>query len=110
MYDQNNVFAKIIRGELPSDKVVETPHALAFKDIHQPQGGIHILVVPKGPYQNVADFIAAAKDDEKADFWNCVLAAVEGAGVRDNFKMIANTGAKAEQTIPHFHIHIISHK
>ncbi|MDR1071020.1 MAG: HIT domain-containing protein [Rickettsiales bacterium] len=109
MYDKNNVFGKIIRGEIPCAKVLETRHSLAFKDAN-PTAKTHILVIPKGGYENIADFISRAPDEEKRDFWNAVLAVAEGAGVGDCFRAAANTGAGAGQSVMHFHVHILSDK
>ncbi|MDR3208353.1 MAG: HIT domain-containing protein [Rickettsiales bacterium] len=109
MYDKNNAFARIIRGEIPCDKVLETPRSLAFRDIY-PQAKTHILVIPKGEYENIIDFIGGAAPDEKQDFWNAVMSAADGAGVGDNFRAVANTGAGAGQSVPHFHVHILSDK
>ena len=108
-YDDDNVFAKIIRGDLPAKMVAESPHAMAFHDV-RPAARTHVLVVPKGPYGTMADFIDRAPAGEQADFWNLVMAAAEKSNVRDNFRLTVNTGAGAGQTVPHFHAHILSDK
>lgn len=107
MYDKNNIFAKIIRGDAPCGLVAESPHSMAFKDLH-PEKRVHILVIPKGPYENIADFIESAPAAEQTDFWNLVLGVLDGAGVRTGFRMVANSGRKAGQSVPHFHIHILA--
>ena len=106
MYDKNNVFAKIIRGELPSAIVAESKYSLAFRDRH-PQARVHVLVVPRGGFENVADFIARAGEAEQKDFWKLVLKVAECEKVRNNFRLVANTGEKAGQSVPHFHAHIL---
>ena len=107
MYDDNNIFAKIIRGEAPSAKVFESAHSLAFNDKF-PNARTHILVVPKGPYEDIADFTARAPAEEQLDFWKAVLSVAKKAGVRNNFRLQANTGKGAGQAVPHFHVHILS--
>lgn len=109
MYNDQNVFAKIVRGEIPSKKVYETPHSLSFFDIN-PTAKTHILVIPKGGYTNIMEFIELASDIEKADFWNHVSFVALKSGVQGNFRIQANTGEKAGQTVPHFHIHIMSNE
>ena len=106
-YDKENVFAKIIRGELPCAKVADSEHAIAFKDLH-PQARTHILVVPKGAYRDIADFTLNASAAELGDFWKLALSVAVMENVRDNFRIIANTGERAGQSVPHFHIHILA--
>ena len=107
MYDKNNIFAKIIRGEIPATRVAESEFALAFNDAH-PVAKTHILVVPKGEYENAADFIANASAAEQSDFWSLVLSVAESSGIRDNFRLQANTGTHSGQTVFHFHVHLMS--
>ncbi|MDR2770154.1 MAG: HIT domain-containing protein [Rickettsiales bacterium] len=107
MYDVDNIFARIIRGEVECDKVAESAHAMAFRDLH-PVAQTHILVIPKGPYRNILDFAANAPAGEQADFWRLVAQVAAGQGVADNFKTATHTGAKAGQTVFHFHLHIIA--
>lgn len=105
-YDNDNVFAKILRGELPSKKVHETEFALAFEDI-QPQTPIHILVIPKGPYIDFEDFMAKASPDEITGFWKSVNETAEVVGVAgEGFRLTTNNGASAGQIVFHFHVHI----
>jgi histidine triad (HIT) family protein len=110
-YDDQNIFAKIIRGEIPCKKVLETVHSLAFHDI-QPQAPVHVLVVPKGAYVNADHFGAKASDAELADFARAVAEVARVTGVAEaaggaGFRLIANTGEHGRQDVPHYHVHII---
>jgi diadenosine tetraphosphate (Ap4A) HIT family hydrolase len=106
-YDDNNIFARILRGEIPCDKLHEDEHSLAFCDI-RPQAPTHILVIPKGKYMNVADFGTNASPAEIAGFWRTVAKLAEKEGLTDNgFRVIANTGLNGGQEVPHFHAHIL---
>lgn len=105
-YDPSNIFAKILRGEIPCTKVHETDHAVAFHDI-RPQAPVHVLVIPKGAYVSFDDFSARASDAEIADFIRAVgdvarLVGVDGTG----YRLIANHGENSHQEVPHFHVHI----
>jgi histidine triad (HIT) family protein len=106
-YDESNVFARILRGELPCNKVHEDAHTLAFHDIN-PAAPIHVLVIPKGAYVSFADFRAKATDQEIAAFFRTVgkIAADLGAEV-DGYRLIANHGRDSHQEVPHFHVHIL---
>lgn len=105
-YDDNNIFARILRGELPCNKVHETDHALAFHDIN-PQAPVHVLVIPKGRYVSMDDFARNASADEIAGLWRAVgeTAGVLGL-VADGYRVLANHGRHAHQEVPHLHIHI----
>ena len=105
-YDQNNLFAQILRGEIPSKKVYEDEHALAFHDIN-PLAPIHILVIPKGPYVSWDDFAAKAPDMEIAGFIRAVgkIARDEGL-VESGYRLLANVGLNSGQEVPHLHVHI----
>ena len=106
-YDDQNIFAKIIRGEIPCDKVHETDHSLAFKDI-QPLAPAHILVIPKGPYVSMDDFSAKASDAELADFVRAVGHVAREAGLHESgYRIIANHGRDAHQEVQHLHIHVL---
>ncbi|MDR2685548.1 MAG: HIT domain-containing protein [Rickettsiales bacterium] len=107
-YDRNNVFAKIIRGELPCDKVAESEHAIAFRDIH-PNAPFHILVAPRGPYVNAYHFIRTASAAEQLDFWKLAADVADMANA-DGFNGVMNTGKSHGQAVPHFHLHILSGK
>lgn len=109
-YDDQNVFAKILRGEIPNKTILETAHSLAFHDIH-PQSPVHALVVPKGAYVNFDDFIERAGAEEIADFFQTVAAAAKQTGVAEpaggqGYRLFANAGAHSHQEVPHFHVHI----
>ncbi len=108
MYDKNNVFAKIIRGEIPSKKVYENAYALSFLDV-DPVAEVHALVVPRGEYENILDFSINASDDEKLGFFDCLNQTAEKLGI-DSCNMFVNTGhgPYMVQSVPHFHLHIIA--
>lgn len=106
-YDPNNVFARILRGEIPCAKLFEDEHVLAFKDIH-PQTPVHILVIPKGPYVSHDDFSARASDAEIVAFTRAVGRLAREHGVAaTGYRIIANHGANAFQEVPHYHLHIL---
>ena len=105
-YDRNNVFARILRGELPCSKVYEDEHVLAFRDI-QPQAPTHIVVIPKGEYVSVDDFSANATEAELAAFMRAIGHIAREEGVRaSGYRILANHGAAAHQDVPHFHLHL----
>ena len=105
-YDNDNIFAKILRGELPCDKVYENEHALAFKDI-QPQAPVHILVIPKGPYVSMDDFSKNASNAEISEFFRAVgQVARDACVVETGYRMLANHGDDGRQEVPHFHVHV----
>jgi len=105
-YDPANVFARILRGEIPNRTLLETEHALAFHDI-APQAPIHVLVVPKGPYVDLAHFAAQASAIEQAGFFAAVAEACRLLDLGEGFRAIANSGAHGHQEVPHFHLHIM---
>jgi diadenosine tetraphosphate (Ap4A) HIT family hydrolase len=106
-YDESNIFARILRGEIPCGKVHEDAHVLAFRDI-QPKAPVHILVIPKGKYVSIADFGASASPEEIAAFYRAVAKIAEENGLaEDGFRVIANTGLNGGQEVPHFHVHIL---
>lgn len=105
-YSDSNVFAKILRGEIPCKKVYEDAHVLAFHDIN-PQTPVHVLVIPKGKYVSMDDFSAKASDAELAAFTRAVGAVARQLGVdKSGYRILANHGADAFQEVPHFHVHI----
>ena len=105
-YDEGNVFAKILRGELPCRKVYEDEHALAFHDIN-PLAPVHILVIPKGAYVSWDDFSERASDAEIVGFTRAVGKVARDAGmVVQGYRLLANTGKRAGQEVPHLHVHI----
>ncbi|CAA7621893.1 histidine triad nucleotide-binding protein [Magnetospirillum sp. UT-4] len=105
-YDPNNIFAKILRGEIPCKKVHEDDHTLAFHDIN-PQAPVHVLVIPKGAYVSMEDFTARASDGEIAALFRAVAQVAEMVGVTaEGWRMLANVGANGGQEVPHLHIHV----
>jgi diadenosine tetraphosphate (Ap4A) HIT family hydrolase len=107
-YDESNIFARILRGELPSSKVYEDEHALAFNDI-MPQAPDHILVIPKGAYVSWDDFSQRASDTEIAGFVRAVGKVARDRGlVADGYRLLANVGRLSGQEVPHLHVHILA--
>lgn len=105
-YDDENIFAKILRGEIPSTKVYEDEWAYAFEDIN-PQAEIHTLVIPKGKYVSWDDFSRKAPDDEIAGFVRAVGIIARDKGlVEPGYRLLANIGPHGGQEVPHFHVHI----
>jgi histidine triad (HIT) family protein len=106
-YDHQNIFAKILRGEIPCTKVLETAHSLAFRDIH-PARPVHVLVIPKGPYITWADFAVRASSAEQADFVRAIgeVARLEGI-TETGFRLINNNGEDGHQEVPHLHVHLV---
>lgn len=110
MYDVENIFAKILRGEIPCDKVYEDEFVLAFNDIN-PQAPNHILVIPKGEYVSMADFTSGASDEMIAGFFRAVGKVARQLGLEeDGYRILANSGSNAHQEVPHLHIHIFAGK
>lgn len=106
-YDDQNIFARILRGEIPCNKVDECTHTLSFEDI-QPQAPVHILVIPKGAYLDMADFAVRASEEEQAAFVAALGRVAELAGLSEKgFRLIANTGQNGHQDVPHLHMHIL---
>ena len=109
-YDTDNIFAKILRGEIPCDKVYEDDFALAFNDIN-PQAPIHVLVIPKGAYISMADFTATAPAELIAGFFRAVGQVARDLNLEQpGYRILANAGADAHQEVPHLHIHIFGGK
>ncbi|MCW3845941.1 histidine triad nucleotide-binding protein [Sphingomonas sp. LB-2] len=107
-YDPDNIFARILRGEIPSKRVYEDAHAIAFHDIN-PQAPHHILVIPRGPYVSWDDFSANASEAEIAGFVRAVGAVAREAGfVEPGYRLLANTGMDSGQEVPHLHVHIFA--
>jgi diadenosine tetraphosphate (Ap4A) HIT family hydrolase len=105
-YDESNIFARILRGELPSDKVYEDEHVLAFRDIH-PLAPTHILVIPKGPYISWDDFSEKASDAEIAALVRALGKIARDAGlVEPGYRVLANVGPDSGQEVAHLHLHI----
>ena len=110
-YDHQNIFAKILRGEIPNATVLDTEHTLAFRDI-APQAPHHVLVIPKGAYVTADHFAAEATEAEIVDFWRTFgrIAGELGvaADVGNGYRLIANAGQDGVQDVPHFHMHILA--
>jgi diadenosine tetraphosphate (Ap4A) HIT family hydrolase len=105
-YDTNNIFARILRGEIPCKKVFENEHALAFYDIN-PQAPVHILVIPKGAYVSFEDFSEKASPEEIVGYIRAIgeVARTQGLAV-SGYRLLANHGADSHQEVPHLHVHI----
>lgn len=104
-YDQENLFAKILRGEIPCDMVYQDEHCLAFRDIN-PQAPTHILVIPRKPIAKLAD----AEDDDREMLGHLILGATKAAdldGLEDNYRLVINSGEQAGQTVFHLHVHVL---
>jgi len=106
-YDENNIFAKILRGEIPCNKVDECDHTLSFYDI-QPQRKVHILVIPKGAYTDMTDFCTHASAEEQTAYFAAIARVIGIAGLGSSgYRLIANIGTDGHQDVPHLHIHIL---
>ena len=105
-YDDTNIFARILRGELPCNKVYEDDHVLAFRDI-RPLAPVHVLVIPKGAYVSWDDFSERASDSEIAGFVRAVGKVARDAGlVAEGYRVLANVGLNSGQEVPHLHAHV----
>ena len=108
MYDENNIFAKILRKEIPCDKVYEDEHSLFFKDIN-PQAKIHILGIPKFPCTTFSEFLKNADNNNILLFFRSVQVVIKTLGIEKNgYRLITNSGEDGGQEVPHFHIHILA--
>jgi histidine triad (HIT) family protein len=108
-YDPTNIFARILRGEIPNKTVAESAHTLAFHDIN-PAAPVHVLVIPKGPYVTFDHFAGEASVEEIMDFHRTVagICADLGLAPGDGYRVITNAGAHGMQEVPHFHMHLIA--
>ncbi len=107
MYDRNNVFAKILRGEVPCRKIYENDYAYAFHDI-RPQAPVHALVIPKAEYESYDDFASKASDAEIAGFVRAVGHVARELGIAGSgYRLLSNHGVNAHQEVPHFHVHLV---
>ena len=105
-YDENNIFAKILRGEIPCNKVFEDEWSLAFNDI-RPQAPVHVLVIPKGHYVGWDDFTAEASDAELAGFTRAIGEVTRVLGLAEpGYRLMVNMGQHGHQEVPHLHVHI----
>lgn len=106
-YDPNNIFAKILRGDIPCKKAFENDHVLAFHDI-QPQAPVHILVIPKGAYKDMDHFTAEASAEEIAALFKALGQIARDNGLAEGgYRVISNCGANGGQEVPHLHIHLV---
>lgn len=106
-YDRDNIFAKILRGEIPNATVYEDDHVLAFSDI-SPQRPVHSLVIPKGAYRDLTDFAENASEAEIVAYVRALAKVARAGGVTERgYRVIANTGADGHQEVPHLHFHIL---
>lgn len=107
LYDENNIFAKLLRFEIPFNKILENEYALAFSDIN-PQAPTHILIIPKNPYIDFFDFTKNAPSIEVELFWKLVNGVIESTNIVDQgFRVITNAGDHGNQDVPHFHVHVL---
>ena len=107
-YDDGNIFARILRGEIPCNKVHEDQWALAFHDIN-PQAPVHVLVIPKGRYCSFADFSARASAEEIAGFTRAVGKVAKALGLEaQGYRVLTNVGEHGGQEVPHFHVHLFA--
>lgn len=106
-YDEQNIFAKILRGEIPNNTVYESEYALAFRDLY-PQAPTHVLVIPKGPYVSMDHFCQEASEAELAGFMRAIgeVCRIEGVS-EEGFRAISNAGQNGVQEVPHLHVHIL---
>ena len=105
-YDDANIFAGILRGEIPCKRVYEDEYALAFHDIN-PQAPVHVLVIPKTPYVSLADFTATARPEDIAGFFRAVGTVAKQLDLEtQGYRILANMGGHGHQEVPHFHVHI----
>lgn len=111
MYDKDNIFAKIARGDVPTTPIAENEYALSFRDVN-PVAETHVLVIPRGPYTNIFEFVRNASAAEQAGFWEIFNKTAEIVGADTGCNVMANigTGTFFYQSVPHFHMHIIAGK
>ena len=112
IYDEQNIFAKIIRGELPCEKIYEDEYVLSFKDIN-PEAPYHILIIPKGGYRDIDDFIENATNKEIIGFNQAIPIVAKKLGISEaaggkGYRIISNAGSDAHQSVDHFHIHLLA--
>lgn len=107
-YDPQNIFARILRGEIPNRTVAESEHTLVFEDIH-PHAPVHLLAIPKGAYVSFDHFSAKASEDEIVDFHRTLARVIAGLNLSnpDGYRAITNTGAAGMQEVAHYHLHIL---
>ena len=105
-YDSGNIFARLLRGEIPARRVHDDEYAVAFHDI-APQAPLHVLVIPRGEYVSLADFTANASDAEIAGFWRAVGRVAKHLQLEEpGYRILSNMGGHGGQEVPHFHVHL----
>tara|TARA_B100001057_G_scaffold164513_1_gene165053 strand:+ start:292 stop:642 length:351 start_codon:yes stop_codon:yes gene_type:complete len=108
MYDENNIFAKILRKEIPCDKVYEDDFSLFFNDV-SPQAKVHVLGIPKFPCTTFSDFLKNADDQNISSFFKSIQLVISKLNIEDSgYRLITNTGEHGGQEVPHFHVHILA--
>ena len=108
MYDENNIFAKILRKEIPCDKVYEDEYSLYFNDI-SPQAKVHVLGIPKFPCTTFSDFLKNADDKNISSFFKSIQLVISKLNIQDSgYRLITNSGENGGQEVPHFHVHILA--
>ena len=106
-YDRENIFAKILRGEIPCEIVYEDDHVLAFEDIN-PQAPVHVLIIPKGAYENMTEFVKKASAEEKTAFIEAIGTVVNLKRIdKTGYRTIVNNGEDSLQEVPHLHVHVL---
>jgi len=111
-YDDQNIFAKILRSEIPCEKIYEDEHVLSFKDVN-PQAPTHILIIPKGAYKDINDFSENASNEEIIGFNKAIPIVANQLGISEasggkGYRLISNAGSDAHQTVDHFHVHLLA--
>jgi histidine triad (HIT) family protein len=107
-YDSNNIFARLLRNEISTDRIWEDEYTIAFRDIN-PVAPVHVLIIPKGTYVSYDDFVQSASDQEIAGFFRAVRHVAHDLGVsQSGYRLITNHGDHGMQTVPHFHVHLIA--
>jgi len=110
IYDKENIFAKILRGEIPCDKIYEDKYILSFNDIN-PQAKMHILIIPKDPYIDIADFLQNADFQYQTNFWSSVNTIIGDLDLRSKgFQIKTHKGKDGGQEVFHFHLHLLSNR
>ena len=110
IYDKENTFAKILRGEIPCDKIYEDKYILSFNDIN-PQAKMHILIIPKDPYIDIADFLQNADFQYQTNFWSSVNTIIDDLDLRSKgFQIKTHKGKDGGQEVFHFHLHLLSNR
>lgn len=109
IYDPNNIFAKILRGDIPSKKIYEDDFCLVFNDIH-PQAPVHAIAIPKGEYTDFSDFHTNASFEVVVGFYNGIQSVINLLKIEDGYRILTNKGEIGGQTVPHYHVHILSGK